>query len=216
MLTGKKAVVFDLDGTLIDSMWVWAKVDEDYLKRFGYEVPVDLHDAIEGKSFSEGAQYFKERFGIEASIEEIAQEWNRMAYEMYLKEVPMKPGAYDFVKKIRKKGIKTAIATSNSRMLVENVLKVHGLLEDFDVIVTDDEVSKGKPNPDIYLEASRRLQIKPQDCFVFEDITMGILAGQRAGMTICAVRDAFSDYQWDKKIEMADYNIETYDEIAIR
>lgn len=215
MLRGKKAVIFDLDGTLIDSMWVWTEVDHKYLKKFQIQPPPGLHEAIEGMSFTEGARYFKETFGIADSIEEIMLEWNRMAFQVYVEEVPMKPGAYDFVKKIRKLGLKTAIATSNSTHLVETVLKVHGLLEDFDAIVTADDVPEGKPNPQIYLEAAERIHVPPENCLVFEDISMGILAGQRAGMTTCAVKDAFSDYQWEKKVEMADYHIENYNEVPV-
>lgn len=214
MLNGKEAVIFDLDGTLIDSMWVWSEVDVKYLQKFGIEVPEDLHEAIEGMSFVEGAQLFKERFGIPNTIEEIIEEWNQMAFQMYVEEVPMKPGAIDFIKKIREMGMKTAIGTSNSTRLVEAVLKVHGLQDDFDAIVTADEVPKGKPDPQIYLEAASRIGVEPSKCIVFEDICNGILAGKRAGMEVCAVRDDFSEYQWDKKVEMADYWIEDYGKLA--
>lgn len=215
MLKDKKAVIFDLDGTLIDSMGVWCKVDEEYLAQYGLEVPDDLHKAIEGMSFQEGAQYFIERFGIPKTSEEIQKEWNDMAFRIYVEEVPMKSGALSFVKKLREKGFKLAIATSNSTRLVEVVLKKHGILQCFDAIVTSDDVPNGKPKPDIYLEASRRIGIKPERCLVFEDIVMGILAGKNAGMTTCAVRDAFSEYQWEEKVKTADYYIENYDEIVL-
>lgn len=213
MLEGKKAVLFDLDGTLIDSMWVWTEVDVQYLHSFGIEVPGDLHEQIEGMSFTQGAQYFKERFGITDSVGEICDTWNRMAFQLYVEKVPMKKGAYEFVKYIRSLGMKTAIGTSNSRRLVETVLKVHGLLDDFDAIVTADEVEEGKPQPRIYLEAAQRIGVMPQECLVFEDICMGILAGQRAGMETCAIRDDFSDYQWEEKKKMAQYYIEDYTEL---
>lgn len=215
MLQGKEAIIFDLDGTLIDSMWVWSDVDVKYLQKFGVDVPKDLHEAIEGMSFVEGAKLFKERFGIPDTIEEIIEEWNQMAFQTYVEDVPMKSGAFDFVKKIRGMGMKTAIATSNSTRLVEAVLKVHGLQDDFDAIVTADEVPEGKPNPQIYLEAAKRIGVEPAKCLVFEDICNGILAGKRAGMEVCAVRDTFSEYQWDKKKEMADYYIEDYGQATI-
>lgn len=213
MLKGKEAVIFDLDGTLVDSMWVWHEIDVKYLQQFGYEVPDDLHDAIEGMSFVEGAVFFKERFHIDKSIEEIVEDWNQMAFQMYVEEVPLKPGAFAFVKKLRENGMKTAIGTSNSTRLVETVLKVHGMQDDFDAIVTADEVPKGKPEPQIYLETAARIGVEPAKCLVFEDICNGILAGKRAGMEVCAVRDDFSDYQWDKKKELADYYIEHYNQV---
>lgn len=214
MLDGKEAVIFDLDGTLMDSMWVWSKIDVEYLQRFGSEVPEDLHEAIEGMSFVETAKLFQKRFGIPDTIEEIIEEWNQMAFRMYVEEVPMKPGAYNFVKEIRKKGMKTAIATSNSTRLVEAVLKVHGLENAFDAIVTADEVPDGKPNPQIYLEAAKRIGTEPSKCLVFEDICNGILAGKRAGMEVCAVKDDFSEYQWEKKTALADYWIADYGEVV--
>lgn len=213
MLKGKKAVIFDLDGTLIDSMGVWCKVDEEYLAMYNQEVPDDLHKAIEGMSFAEGAKYFIERFGIPKSSEEIQKEWNDMAFHIYINDVCMKPGAGKFVKKLKEKGYKLAIATSNSTHLVQAVLNKYEILQCFDAIVTSDDVPEGKPKPDIYLEASRRIEVEPEQCFVFEDIVMGILAGKNAGMTTCAVRDSFSEYQWEEKKKIADYYIEDYEEV---
>lgn len=215
MLKGKEAVIFDLDGTLIDSMWVWHEIDIKYLGGLGYDMPDDLHANIEGKSFYETAVYFKERFNIPDSIEAIMQVWSDMAFQTYVEEVDMKPGALSFVKRLRKAGFKTAIATSNSTRLVEQVLKAHDVLEDFDAIVTADEVQNGKPDPEIYLTAASRIQVSPEKCLVFEDVCNGILAGKRAGMEVCAVRDSFTDYQWDEKLELADYSMEHYDEIVI-
>ena len=213
MLKDKRAVIFDLDGTLIDSMWVWAQVDVDFLHKYGYDVPDDLHEAIEGMSFLEGAHYFKGRFSIPLTVNEIYEEWHRMAYDFYVNEVPLKSGAFEFIKKLKALGIKTAIATSNSRRLTEQILRVQGVLEDFDAIVTSDEVEKGKPDPQIYLQAAEKIAVNPEDCLVFEDVAMGILAGKSAGMTVCAIRDKFSEPQWEKKVTLADYAIEDYTQI---
>ena len=87
ILEHKKAVIFDLDGTLIDSMWMWKAIDIEYLGRFGLECPEDLQKEIEGMSFSETAVYFKERFGIPETLEEIKQDWVDMSLEKYKKEI---------------------------------------------------------------------------------------------------------------------------------
>lgn len=209
----KKAFLFDLDGTLVDSMWIWESIDVEYLNRFGLELPQDLQPCIEGMSFSETAQYFKERFSIPDSIEEMKADWNRMAWEKYTKEVPLKSGVRDFLACHRARGVKMAVATSNSRELAEAVIAVHGLTELFDVIVTGCDVAHGKPSPDIYLEAAARLGISPSQCLVFEDIIAGIQAGRNAGMEVAAVEDAYSLYQERQKKELADLYIVDYQEL---
>ena len=101
MLKNINAVIFDLDGTLVDSMWMWKAIDVEYLSRFGIELPEDLQREIEGMSFSETAVYFKERFQLEPSVEEIKDTWNEMAYEKYANEVPLKQGALKFLKYLK-------------------------------------------------------------------------------------------------------------------
>ncbi|MBQ8970739.1 MAG: HAD family phosphatase [Lachnospiraceae bacterium] len=97
MLTDIRGILFDLDGTLVDSMWMWKQIDIDYLGGKQVEMPEDLQRSIEGRSFYETAIYFKERFSLSDSVEEIMADWNRMAEEMYRKRVPLKPGVKDFL-----------------------------------------------------------------------------------------------------------------------
>ena len=104
ILDGISAVLFDLDGTLVDSMWMWEAIDVEYLGRYGLECPSDLQKAIEGMSFSETAVYFKERFNLPDSIEEIKQAWVEMSLEKYQKEVPVKPGVREFLEEISIRG----------------------------------------------------------------------------------------------------------------
>lgn len=213
MLDNMKGVLFDLDGTLVDSMWMWKSIDIEYLGQFHISLPEDLQEAIEGKSFSETALYFKERFSIPQSLEEIKEEWNRMAWEKYEREVSIKPGALEFLKDLKARGIKMAIATSNSRAIAEMVTEVHGIRDLFGTIVTGCEVAFGKPYPDVFLKAAGELKVEPEHCLVFEDIPNGILAGKKAGMKVCAVEDDYSRNLSEKKRKMADYYIKTYDDI---
>lgn len=212
MLKNKKAVIFDLDGTLLDSMWFWRQIDIDYLGSMGKELPDDLQASIAGMSFSETAIYFKERFALKESLDEIKHTWNCMAEEKY-RHVVCKPGALQFVKDLKKAGIKTGIATSNSIELATIGIEAAGLLPYLDEIHTSCEVKTGKPAPDIYLHVAKCLFVEPKDCLVFEDIKEGLMAGKAAGMTVCAVEDAFSASQREEKRQLADYYIESYDEI---
>lgn len=212
-LNHKKAVIFDLDGTLVDSMWMWKSIDVEYLARFGLECPEDLQKEIEGMSFSETASYFKERFKLEVSLDEIKDAWIQMSLEKYQKEVPLKPGARAFLDYIKEHGMAAGIATSNGKAMVDAVLDALDIRRYFQVVATACEVAAGKPAPDIYLNVAGRLKVDPEDCVVFEDIPAGIQAGKRAGMTVFAVEDEFSLDMKEEKEQLADYYIRDYFEL---
>lgn len=215
MLTNKKAVIFDLDGTVVDSMWMWKAIDIEYLGRFGIALPPDLQKKISGMSFSETADYFKQEFLIPDSTEQIKSDWNRMAMEKYRNEVTLKPGVLEFLKKLKERGIRTGIATSNSKELAAAVLERQELLPYFDEIHTSCEVEHGKPAPDIYLFVAECLKTAPEECLVFEDISEGIRAAKAAGMTVCAVEDEYSAMDREEKRRLADYYIGSFEEAAL-
>ena len=200
-----EAVIFDLDGSMVDSMWMWRTIDIEYLGKFGIELPENLQACIEGMSFSETAVYFKERFELPDDLDTIKAEWNRMAWDKYTYEVPVKDGVTELLQYCMDHGIKAGIATSNSRELVENVVKARHLDQYFDCIMTGCDVEKGKPAPDIYLAVARELGVSPENCLVFEDIIPGIQAGKAAGMRVCAVYDKYSEHQDAEKRTLADY-----------
>lgn len=213
MLEGIKAVIFDLDGTLVDSMWMWKDIDIEYLGKYGYELPPELQKDIEGMSLNETAVYFKTRFHLKDDLEVIKQEWMEMARDKYMHEVPLKSGAREFLQYLKEHHIKTGIASSNGIELVRAVLKAQGVEEYLDSVHTCCEVEKGKPNPDIYLYVADKLQATPEECLVMEDIPMGIMAGKNAGMRTCVVEDRCSVDQDDKKRELADYYIKDFYDI---
>ena len=213
MLKNIEAVLFDLDGTLVDSMWIWRDIDIEYLGRFGIELPENLQSCIEGMSFSETAVYMKERFQIPDSVETMKEHWNQMTWQKYTQEVPLKEGAMEFLEHCRNNHIKLGIATSNSKELVTATLQALGISDYFDSVVTGCEVNKGKPAPDVYLMAAEKCMVSPDKCLVFEDIIPGIMAGKAAGMRVCAVADAYSAKQQAEKEKLADYTIKNYYDI---
>ncbi len=213
MLQQKEAVIFDMDGSLVDSMWVWKDIDIEYLGRFGLDIPDDLQQEIEGMSFTETARYFRDRFGLDRSVEQIRADWNEMAWDKYRSRVMLKPGAREFLDYCRSQGIKLGIATSNSREIVDMVMEARGVADYFSCIITACEAKKGKPAPDVYLLTAQQLSVDPKNCLVFEDIVFGIQAGKAAGMEVCAVDDAYSAYQEAEKRSLADYYIKDFREI---
>ena len=208
-----KGVIFDLDGTLVDSMWMWKAIDIEYLGKRGLDCPEDLQKKIEGMSFSETAVYFKERFHLPDSLEEIKAEWTRMSLDKYEHQVPLKPGAGRFLRFLKDHNIPTGIATSNGQAMVDGVLDALKIRPFFDSVATACEVKAGKPAPDIYLYVAGKLGVKPEDCLAFEDVPAGIQAGKAAGMRVIAMADEFSRAMEEEKRRLADFWADDFDQV---
>ena len=213
MLEKKQAVIFDLDGTITDSMWVWEEIDREFFQSRHIPVPDTFPKDIEGMGFTETAEYFVRSFQIPESVDELKQIWTDMAIQKYREEVPLKPGIREFLDHLQKNQIKIGIATSNSRELLDVFLQARGLELYVDAVTTSCDVKKGKPAPDVYRKTAEKLGIVPSSCLAFEDIPMGILAGKNAGMEVCAVEDAYSAHLREEKKILADYYIEDYRQV---
>lgn len=216
LLSDIDAVIFDLDGTLVDSMWVWGAIDEEDFKRHGHPVPETLQRDISGMSFTETAVYIKKTYPyFTESVEELKAIWSRMALKAYQEEVPLKAGAYEFLKYLHTNGIKTGVASSNHIDLVEAALTARGVRNYMDSVHTSCEVAHGKPEPDIYLLVAKDLQVNSERCLIFEDIPEGIQAGLNAGMRTCAVADDSSEALWQEKCRLAGYGIQDFTELFL-
>ena len=213
MLNNIKAAIFDLDGTLVDSMWVWSQIDVDYLKEKGYSMPKDLRSEIVHLSFSQTAVYFKEKFNLEDSVEKISKDWHDMAFNHYSNDVKLKLGVKDFLNNLKSFKIKIALATSNSIPLLEACLKNNGIYDYFDSITTTDEVSNGKDCPDVYLLAANKLGINPRDCLVFEDILPAVQGAKAANMKVIAVKDDECLDSKEDLLKYADKYIHSFEEL---
>lgn len=211
-----KGVIFDMDGTLIDSMHVWRDIDEEFLGSRNLTAPKSMTQDVEGMSIHETAVYFKETFNLPESTEEITQLWNDMAFDRYANSLQLKPYARKLLDELVKRRIKIGIATSNSRKLVTECLNAHGITDMFAAVVTGCDVNHGKPDPEIYLTAAENMGVFPCSCLVFEDVVKGIQAGISAGMTTCAVYDEFSRDTDDEKRRLADYYIDSFEELFVQ
>lgn len=188
-----EAVIFDLDGTLADSMWMWADIDREYLSRFALEEKPELMGEIAGMNMVETAVFFKKHFHIPDSIDKIIADWIDMSLDKYKHEVSLKPYAAELLKFLKANGIKTAIASSNAIEMIRACLKSNGVEDMFDAVVSASEVEHGKPAPDVYLLAAERIGAEPAKCLVFEDIPAGLRAGKAAGMKTIGVSDKYSE-----------------------
>ena len=208
-----EGAVFDLDGTLLDSSWVWEKVDEKFLGDRGFQVPDDYVDEISPLGAERAAVYTIERFGLNEDKDDIVREWIEMAKKEYATEVVCKPYAKEFLEEIHKLNIKMAVATSSDRELFMKTLEREGILKYFQKIVTVDEVERGKGYPDIYEEAARRIKVNPHKCLVFEDILAGVTGASLGEFNVVAVFDEKSKHNWEKIKSISKYSINDYKEL---
>lgn len=188
-----KAAIFDLDGTLFDSMTLWADIDRDFFSKRGIEIPEDYMVSIAHLGMYDTAVYTKNRFELAESPEELIAEWSEMALRFYSEEVTLKKGAAEYLRQLKEKGIPLAVATANGRHLFEPALKHTGIDGLFDAVVSSDEVERKKGFPDIYLLACKKLGgISAAETVVFEDILLGIKGAKDGGFQTVAVYDETS------------------------
>ena len=212
-LKQQEGYLFDLDGTLLDSMGVWEQIDVDFLTRRNIPVPEDYAQAIAPMGFRRAAEYTIARFGFSQSPEEIMEEWHQMAVEQYAHHLSLKPGAKEYLEELKQQGKPLAVVTASYPELYQPALERGGVLDLFDTIVTVNQVPRGKGFPDIYLEAAKRIQVPPQQCAVFEDITQGIQGAKAANCLAVAVYDSANRGQWDQTKALADLSIRSFEEL---
>ncbi|MCI6260966.1 MAG: HAD family phosphatase [Pyramidobacter sp.] len=188
--------LFDLDGTLIDSADVWARIDAEFLRRRGLVVPDDYMCAVSSKKFSEAAVYTIARFGLDETAEALAAEWLEMARREYGSGVFLRPHAGEYLRWLKARGVKLGTVTGLPHSLAEAALKNNGVYALFDAFTSADETPRGKEHPAVYLLAARRLGVTPADCAVFEDVPACLESARAAGMKVFAVRNAQNESLW--------------------
>ena len=184
-----EAVVFDLDGLLIDSEQVWDSVREQYVRERGGRYDDEVQRALMGMSSREWSRYLHEVAGVPDDPQAINDEVVRRMLAAYRERLPLVEGAVEAVERIAARW-PLALASSSNRPLIDAALDASGLARFFRVTVSSEEVPRGKPAPDVYLEAARRLDVEPTRCAAVEDSHSGIRAAKAAGMRVVAVPNA--------------------------
>lgn len=188
----RTGVIFDLDGTILDSMCIWDDVGEIFLQSLGIEAEADLKDTLFCLSITEGAELLKHSYHLDMDVESIILAINETIADFYYRKVELKEGAELLLKALHRSGIKMVVATSCDRQVAERSLERLNVLHYFDRIFTCTEIGAGKVQPDIYLTAAEYLGTLPQDTWVFEDALHAIQTAKAAGFKTVGVFDPSS------------------------
>lgn len=208
-----KGAIFDLDGTILDSMGLWRRVDELFFTSRDMPIPEGYIQAISPLGTVGAAHYTKNTYGIKESVEEIISEWQKTAKKEYSEHVSLKPFAKEYILSLKEKGLTLAIATASDPDMFEDCLIKNGIRDAFDFIITVNEVGKGKGFPDIYEKACKRMEINTSECMVFEDILTAVSSAKKAGLYCIGVYDKSSDKDVDEMRKMCDNFIFSFEEL---
>lgn len=188
-----KGMIFDLDGTLIDSIPVWKEVDRLYIESLHETFDPELKEQMKAISFEDTAQLIIDHYNLNKSIEEVKKDWISMVHHHYANHIPLKEGAKAFLEECVRNNYKMMIASSCNRELIEAALEGHGISHYFSEVITSTDLNTTKELPDIYLYCANKMKMHPTNILVFEDISIAMKSACKAGFNVCAVYDADED-----------------------
>ena len=188
----KKGAIFDLDGTLVNSMKVWENADYILAERYGFKPDEEYWNRVTSCSFMQGAEYITERFKLRKTAEEIAQELYEIVLNDYKNTIKLKDGAKELLTRMKNYGLKLAIATSNTEEMTFAVLKSNGVFDLFTAFAYCDDVGKNKSYPDVYYKAASDMGLLTEECYIFEDVPNAVDGAKKSGAEVIGVYDEYS------------------------
>ena len=209
-----KGAIFDRDGTLLDSMFIWDTIGEVYLRSLDIEPRENLAETFKTFTLEESAEYYRTHYGVSLSVAEIVDGVNRMIEDLYKSTVPLKKGVAEFLAGLSKDGVRMCIATVTDKYLVEAALTRLKVRQYFGEIITTAEVGCGKNDPKIYHTALAYLGTEKRETLVFEDVLHALMTAKNDGFPVAAVYDKHELRQTEMK-ENSDYYITDYETVKL-
>lgn len=205
-----KGAIFDMDGTVLDSMELWENIGIDFLLKNGITPPPDIAEVFCTLSIKQAADYYIEHFDNTKTVQEIVDEINGMVEDFYFNVVQLKPGIKEFLEYLKSKNIKMCVATATDTYLIERALKRNNIYNYFSRIYTCTNVGHGKDEPIIYREALNHLGTEKAETFVFEDALYAMKTAKNDGFNVVCIKDISEKADSDKLKQYSDYYIENY------
>lgn len=208
-----KGAIFDVDGTILDSMGVWFKVTERFFDAHGLPFTQELADEYKDMTLEESLPNIRTLFGLDMTFEEIFEEFRVMVAEEYRDNIELKKGADRYIKRLHEGGVRIAVATSGYENMCKSAFRRLGILDYIDEYAFSSEVGTNKGSPAIYRLAAERLGVDAGECVVFEDIVKGIASAGKAGFKTCAVYDETNINETEELKRLADRYIVSWEEL---
>lgn len=201
----KKFAIFDLDGTLVDSMPFWKNISSEYLNSKGIDpVPTDILERIKPLTVTESAAMFIREFGIEGSPRSVAAEIDELMCQHYRRDIPLKEGVREYLDRLKARGVHMCVASATSEPLIDVCLSRLGVRDYFEFLLSCESVGVGKNEPLVYYTAAARLGAEPSETAVFEDAWYASRTAKEAGFYVCAIYDPVTYSNWELLSELAD------------
>ena len=204
----KRFAIFDMDGTLVDSMPYWENLATEFLGNKGVQtIAPDILERIKPMTMTESAALFIQEYDLPGTAESVAAEMNAMMDEHYRKDIPLKPGAAAYLEALHRKGVTMCVASATAEELMDACLTRLGVAHYFSFLLSCETVGAGKNRPDVYWEAAKRLGTRPEEIAVYEDALYAAKTAKAAGFYTVAVRDDSNQAHWETLTALADENI---------
>ena len=206
----KKYAIFDMDGTLIDSMVFWKNLATEYLTSKGIlQIPADILEQIKPMTMSESAALFRREFGLTGDVE---AQMNEMMEDHYRKDIPLKPGVWEYLENLHRQGVRMCVASATAEHLMESCLTRLGVRQYFEFLLSCETVGAGKRSPLVYQEAARRLGAVPGQIAVYEDALYAVQTAKAAGFHVVGVYDDSAADSWQAIEQESDEVILNWEE----